>query len=194
MTRGAAVLGFISTVVTLISWYSVTPSDVWRTVVPASHTISEVTDAASIEGLKFSVPSSESVVAKVMSRSTLDRMDPGSMFQFALVSPFKPIGMETVFRGNACWMMGKGRGLSDSTYNGFIDITGISCVDDRGIIYELHAETHGRLGFVTNVGDLASNSVHVISDADGYTLREADNVMIRFDRPLVALNEIGRAR
>ncbi|VFB19971.1 Uncharacterised protein [Pseudomonas fragi] len=91
-------------------------------------------------------------------------------------------------------MMGKGRGLSDSSDDGFIDITGISCVDDRGIIYELHAATHDRLGFVTNVGDLASRGVRVVRDGDSHTLRQADNVMIRFDLPIVALNEMGRAR
>jgi hypothetical protein len=192
----AAAIGFVSAVVTLIAWYSMTPSDVWSMVSRPSHNLLDVTESASVEGLKYSVPASESAVVKVMSRSTLDHLDPdyGNMFHFTLVSPLQPLGMETVFRGNACWMLGRGRGLSDSSKDGFIDITGVSCVDDRGIIYELNASAHDRLGFVTNVGDLASSAVHVVLDRDGHTLRQSDNVMIRFDHPIVALNEMGRAR
>lgn len=196
MARGAAAFSVISAIVTLISWYSITPNDVWSTFVRPSHTMLEVTESASVEGLKYSVPGSENVVAKVMARSALDHPDPtlGNMFHFALVSPLKPLGMETIFRGNTCWIMGKGRGLSDSTGDGLIDITGISCVDDRGIIYELNAPRHHRLGYVTNVGDLASSGVRVVWDGDGHTLRQADNVMIRFDHPIVTLNEMGRVR
>ncbi|WP_435427908.1 hypothetical protein [Pseudomonas baetica] len=163
---------------------------------PPSQGLLGVTESASIEGVKYSVPGSENVVAKVMTRASLDHQTPGdeSMFQFTLVSPLKPVGMDTIFQGNTCWFMGKGRGLSDNAADGYIDITGISCVDDRGISYELQAPSNDRLGFVTNVGDLASRGVKVIRDKDGHTLRQSDNVMIRFDQPIVALGETGRTR
>lgn len=91
-------------------------------------------------------------------------------------------------------MMGKGLGLSDNADEEYIDITGVTCVDDRGISYELHAPQNDRLGFVTNVGDLAGSGVKVIYEADGHTLRQSDNVMIRFDQPIASLGERGHAR
>ncbi|UUT14774.1 hypothetical protein NQ186_11550 [Pseudomonas zeae] len=193
MAKSVAAIGFLSAIVTLSD---VTPADLWNMLFPPSRGLLEVTESASIEGVKYSMPGSENVIAKVMTRATLDHQLPEdeSMFLFTLVSPFKPVGMDTIFRGNTCWLMGMGRGVSDNADEGYIDITGITCVDDRGISYELHAPQHDRLGFVTNVGDLVGSGVKVIHDADGHTLRQSDNVMIRFDQPIASLGETGRAR
>lgn len=193
--RGAAVIGFLSA---LFTFSPITPVELWGMFSPPSRSLLAVTEAASIEGVRYSVPGSENVIAKVMTRATLDHLNPDpapeKMFLFTLISPLRPIGMDTVFRGNGCWLMGMGRGLSDDASDGYIDITGITCVDDRGIGYELYAPSSGRLGFVTNVGDLESRGVRAVQDRDGYTLHQSDNVMIRFDRPIVALSETGRTR
>lgn len=45
-----------------------------------------------------------------------------------------------------------------------------------------------------NVGDLEGRGVKVIQDADGQTLRQYDNVMIRFDERIASLGETGRTR
>lgn len=45
-----------------------------------------------------------------------------------------------------------------------------------------------------NVGGLEDRGVKVIQDADGQTLRQYDNVMIRFDQLIASLGETGRIR
>jgi hypothetical protein len=194
--RSVAVIGLVSGIVTLLGWYSITPSDVWRVIYSPNTSLMDVVESAAVEGVKYAKPSSENVVAKVMTRAALD--DASAIteryFLFSLVSPFKPFAMDTIFRGDECRFVGKGKRLSDDKSYGFIDITGISCVDDRGLAYELHAPVTGRLGFVTNAGDLASESVNVVLDGEDHTLRQSDNVLIRFDLPVVALTEIGRTR
>ena len=193
--HGVAVVSFLSA---LFTFSPITPVELWSMFFPPNRGLLSVIESASIEGVKYSVPGSENVIAKVMTRATLDQLrpdpDPEKMFLFSLISPLRPIGMDTVFRGNGCWLMGMGRGLSDDASDGYIDITGITCIDDRGIVYELHAARSGRLGFVTNVGDLKSRGVRVVKDRDGHTLRQSDNIMIRFDHPIVVLSETGRTR
>lgn len=194
--RSVAVIGLVSGIVTLLGWYSITPSDIWRRIHSPKTSLMDVIESASVEGVKYTKPSSETVVAKVMTRAPLG--DASAIteryFLFSLVSPFKPFAMDTIFRGDGCRFVGKGKGLSDDKSYGFIDIAGISCVDDRGVAYELHAPVTGRLGFVTNVGDLASDSVNLVLDGEDHTLRQSDNVLIRFDLPVVALTEIARTR
>ncbi|SDP35726.1 hypothetical protein [Ectopseudomonas guguanensis] len=194
--RSVAALSVVSGVATLLGWYSITPDNVWSVFYAPQRSMMEVIESASIEGVKYTRPSSENVVAKVMSRAGLDDSSPltESNFLFTLVSPFKPFTMDTIFRGDGCRLLGKGKGLSDDARYGYIDIVGVSCVDDRGIGYELHASASRRLGFVTNVGDLASRGVRVVKDREGHTLRQSDNVMIRFDLPVAALSEVGRTR
>lgn len=169
--RSAAALGVISGVVTLLGWCSITPGDVWSLFHAPQRGMEEVIELASIEGVKYTNPSSENVVAKVMSRAGLDDASPltESNFLFTLVSPFKPFTMDTIFRGDGCRLLGKGKGLSDDARYGYIDIVGVSCVDDRGIGYELHATAPRRLGFVTNVGDLESRGVRVVKDGEDHT-------------------------
>lgn len=194
--RSVAVIGLVSGIVTLLGWYSVTPNDVWRAIYSPNTSLMEVVESAAVEGVKYAKPSSENVVAKVMTRAALDDASAISerYFLFSLVSPFKPFAMETIFRGDGCRFVGKGKGLSDDKSYGFIDITSISCVDDRGLVHELQAPVTGRLGFVTNANDLASESVNVVLDGEDHTLRQSDNVLIRFDLPVEALTEIGRTR
>ena len=194
--RSVAIIGLVSSIVSLLGWYSVTPSDVWRRIYSQNSSLTDVTEAASVEGVKYAKPSSENVVAKVMTRAPLDDATAITerYFLFSMVSPFKPFAMDTIFRGDGCRFVGKGKGLSDDKRYGFIDIVGISCVDDRGVAYKLDAPVTGRLGFVTNVGDFASESVNVVLDDEDHTLRQSDNVLIRFDLPVVALTEIGRTR
>ena len=56
------------------------------------------------------------------------------------------------------------------------------------------APPSGRLGFVTSIENLASEGVAVVRDNGDLTLRQSDNVLIRFDKPIVALSEDGRTR
>ncbi len=192
VTAFSIVTGFVG----LLAWYSITPDDVWSVFYSPHGSMEEVIESASIEAVKYTNPSSESVVTKVMTRGPLDDASTltESNFLFTLVSPFKPFAMDTIFRGDGCRLLGKGKGLSDDARYGYIDIVGMSCVDDRGIAYELHASGSRRLGFVTNVGDLKSRSVRVAKDEVGHTLRWSENVMIRFDLPVASLLQTGRTR
>ncbi len=194
--RSVTALGVVTGIVGLLDWNSITPDDVLSALRSPHISMEAIIESASIEAVKYTNPSSEHVVAKVMNRSVLDDASPltESNFLFTLVSPFKPFTMDTIFRGDGCRLQGKGKGLSDDASYGYIDIVGMSCVDDRGIAYELHASESRRLGFVTNVGDLESRGVRVVKDEEGHTLRQSDNVMIRFDLPVAALSQAGRTR
>lgn len=113
-------------------------------------------------------------------------------FLFSQVNPFRPATMNTIFRGgDCCRFLGKGQGVSDSANEGYIDIVGISCVDDRGMSFEMFAKNGRRLGFVTNVGDLASTGKKPSSEDGLRVLRQYDNVAIRFEEPIMTLAEQG---
>lgn len=89
----------------------------------------------------------------------------------------------------ASWVRDKG--VSDSANEGYIDIVGIRCVDDSGMAYDMFAKQRRRLGFVTNVGDVAGKGVKTSSEDGLRVLRQYDNVAIRFDEPIMALAEQG---
>jgi hypothetical protein len=124
------------------------PRDLAGLINPALVLLPDAIKSAVVEGVSYTMaPTSETLVAKVITRASLD--DANSVaempFLFSLVSPFKPTGMNTIFRGDGCRFLGKGRGISQDKSGGYIDIVGASCVDDRGTAYELptHRERVG---------------------------------------------------
>ncbi|MDZ3992540.1 hypothetical protein PspTeo4_18288 [Pseudomonas sp. Teo4] len=157
----------------------------------------EVIRAAEADSINYPIVSSEGAVVKVMHGAALNGDVPirDRNFLFSLVSPFRPATMNTIFRGgDRCRFLGKGQGVSESANEGYIDIVGISCVDDRGMAFEMFAKSGRRLGYVTNVGDLASTGVKTSSEDGFRVLRQYDNVAIRFDEPIMALAEQGAVR
>jgi hypothetical protein len=196
MAGFVAGLTLFSSIASSVSWFSVSPTDIRNWLFPPHKSLLEVVQSAAAEGVKYSIPSSEMLMVKVVTRANLEA-DAGQEdrdFLFSLVSPFQPSSMDTIFRGDVCRFMGIGKGVSDDKSEGFISITGISCVNDRGLAYSLMAPPSGRLGFVTSIENLASEGVAVVRDNGDLTLRQSDNVLIRFDKPIVALSEDGRTR
>lgn len=197
------VLGFIvvtaiPALASMLSWFSIAPADVVRAIDPPQTTLEEVVQSAAVEGVRYTVPSSEMLVAKVVTRANLERveLDDQNYFLFSLVSPFLPSRMDVVFRGDGCRFMGKGKRLSENRSEGYIDIVRVSCVDDRGIAYELGSESvnRERLGFVTNLGSQTNDKVAVVRDENFVTLRQGENVIVRFDKPIEFLPAMGRVR
>lgn len=190
-------LNFAGNATSVLGWLSILPRDLAGLINPPHVSLPDAIKSAVVEGMYYTTaPTSETLVAKVVTRASLDDADSGSdiPFLFSLVSPFKPTGMDTIFRGDGCRFLGKGRGLSQDKDGGYIDIVGASCVDDRGIAYELNAQGSRRLGFVASVGDFTSGTVKVIQDKGGHTLQHAENVMLRFDQPVALLLEAGRVK
>ncbi|QQO01691.1 hypothetical protein [Pseudomonas sp. SW-3] len=190
-------LNFAGNATSVLGWLSIMPRDLAGLINPPQVSLTDVIKSAVVEGVNYTTaPTSETLVAKVITRASLDDPNSGAdmPFLFSLVSPFKPTGMNTIFRGDGCRFLGKGRGISQDKNGGYIDIVGASCVDDRGIAYELHAQGTRRLGFVASVGDFASGTVKLIQDKGDHTLQHAENVMLRFDQPVALLLEAGRVR
>jgi hypothetical protein len=179
---------------TFLGFFTIGPGEIFRFLFPPDPTMDAVIKAAEVDSVNFPVPSSEGVIVKVMHGSAFDDEVPQDdrSFLFTQVSPFRPADMGTVFRGgDRCRFLGKGRALSQSKREGYIDVTEISCVDDRGVSFTLSATRGRRLGFVTNVGDASSTGVQTVHDGHLRVLRQFDNVAIRFDKPIMALVEQG---
>lgn len=190
-------LNFAGNATSVLGWLSILPSNLAGLINPHQVSLPDAIKSAVVEGINYTaVPTSETLVAKVITRASLDDANSGAdmPFLFSLVSPFKPTGMNTIFRGDGCRFLGKGRGISQDKSGGYIDIVGASCVDERGTAYELHAQGARRLGFVANVGDFATGTVKLIQDKGGHTLQHAENVMLRFDQPVSLLLKAGRVR
>lgn len=178
-----------------IAWLE--SSDLFRLLAPKDTSMEAVIRAAELDSVNYPIASSEGAVVKVMHGALLNGDVPveDRNFLFTQVSPLRPATMNTTFRGgDRCRFLGKGQGVSDSAKVGYIDIVGISCVDDRGTAFGMFAKNGKRLGFVTNVGDLASTGVKTSSEDGLRVLRQYDNVAIRFDEPIMALVEQGAVR
>lgn len=181
----------------ILSWLAITPSDIAQAIHPTRPSFEDVIHSAMIESMEYAAPSSEMLVVKVLARANLKTPEPfygQNLFLFTLVSPFRPSRMDTFFRGDGCRLLGQGVGLEEQKAEGYIDIIGLSCVDDRGVAYELHADSLHlrRLGFVSNANNLAKISVALVRDGESMTLRQSEDVMVRFDRPIEILAETGR--
>ncbi|WMY87535.1 hypothetical protein QR297_12065 [Pseudomonas shirazica] len=180
-----------------VAFYMVGPDDVSRFFKKRDTSMEAVIRAAEADSINYPIVSSEGTVVKVMHGAVLNGDVPirDLNFLFTQVSPFRPATMNTTFRGgDRCRFLGKGQGVSDSAKVGYIDIVGISCVDDRGTAFGMFSKNGKRLGFVTNVGDLASTGVKTSSEDGLRVLRQYDNVAIRFDEPIMALVEQGAVR
>lgn len=178
-----------------IAWFE--SSDLSRLLAPKDTSMEAVIRAAELDSVNYPIASSEGAVVKVMHSASLNGDVPveDRNFLFTQVSPFRAATMNTTFRGgDRCRFLGKGQGVSDSAKVGYIDIVGISCVDDRGTGFGMFSKNGKRLGFVTNVGDLASTGVKTSSEDGLRVLRQYDNVAIRFDEPIMALVEQGAVR
>lgn len=195
---GSIVFTVIPVLASMLDWFSIAPADIVRAINPPKTTLEEVVQSAAVEGVRYTVPSSEALVAKVVTRADLEQaeFDNKNYFLFSLVSPFQPSHMDVVFRGDSCRFIGKGKHLSENRSEAYIDIVRVSCVDDRGVAYELGAESvqRGRLGFVTNLEKKANDKVAVVKDGNFVTLRQGENVIVRFDKPIASLPVMGRVR
>lgn len=189
-TNLAVILGYLS-------FLAIGPTDIDQFLSSPDRSMEEVIRAAELDSVDYTIPSSEAVVVKVMHHSTFgDTVLADDMnVLLSQVSPFQPANMGTLFRGgDRCRFLGKAKGLAAREQDGYVEITEVSCVDDRGIAFTLSATPGRRLGFVTNVGDAKSTVVHTVRNGKQRALRQFDNVLIRFDRPVMALVDRGSVK
>ncbi|MBF4211028.1 hypothetical protein EI533_25290 [Pseudomonas donghuensis] len=185
----AATLGYLS-------YLSIGPAEIEQFLFPPQRSMEEVIRDAERDSVEYTVPSSEALVVKVMHHTIFDTALADEKYVLlSQVSPFQPVNMGTVFRGgDRCRFLGEALNLATNERDGYVEITEVSCVDDRGTLFTLSADSGRRLGFVTNVGDTKSTAVHTVKVGKQRALRQFDDVVIRFDKPIMALVNRGNVR
>ncbi|MEF3097788.1 hypothetical protein EC841_1188 [Raoultella ornithinolytica] len=198
----AVLIGIIAPVATgvIASWaYSwLTATEPALSVnVPGQNAIDQAISKAKMEGAGYNTPSASEVVAKFYVLPTVtSKLDTiSSVFSLVLVSPFKPVNADFTFDAGDCRFLGYVTDFNPLSRDAVFSIKTVSCTDNANQSYELDFEDyiHAPQGLLADIKSPTERHLTLSREKDGtYSLPLYTNVLVKFNKPVSALEAIGK--